>query len=99
MRALEHLEDTVQRYTFLRGLTGITMMIVPFEGEEPPPTWKDAVLRYEHQFPYRGMSFDNAFSVAERDAYEAIYALMAADKDTVQENKHVFLSIVEQFIG
>jgi len=98
MRALEHLEDTVQSHTFLRGLTGITMMIVPFEGEEPPPTWEDAVLRYERQFPYRGASFHNAFSAAERDAYEAVYALMAADKITVQENKDVFLNIVEQFL-
>jgi len=95
---LEDLQHTMQSYVFLRGLKGIMMVIAPLEGEEAPPTWEEAVLQYERAFPYKGVSFQSTFSLAERDACEKIYACMAAEKDAVQANQQTFLNIVEQFI-
>ncbi len=94
---LEHLQDTMQSQVFLRGIAGIVIMIRPLQGDDPPPTWKDAVLQYERAFPYPA-TFYTTFSLAEQDEYEKVYAYIFAEKDLVQANQQKFLSIVEQFV-
>jgi len=98
IKSLEHLQDTMQSRVFLRGLSGIVILIRPLiQGDEVPPTWKDAVLQYERAFPYPA-TFYTTFSLAEQDKYEKLYTLMAAENDTIQANQQKFLSIVEQFV-
>ena len=95
---LEHLQDTMQSQVFLRGLKGIVILIRPLvQDDDAPPTWKDAVLRYERAFPYPA-TFYTTFSLAEQDEYEKLYESMLAEKDTIQGNQQKFLSIVEQFV-
>lgn len=98
IKSLEHLQDTMQSHVFLRGLSGIVILIRPLvQGDDAPPSWKDAVLQYERVFPYPA-TFYTTFSLAEEDEYEKLYEYMLAEKDTIQANQQKFLSIVEQFV-
>ena len=82
---------------FYRGLNGFTLAVNPFPDEDVPPTWVDAMLRYEREFPPEGKNFYNTFELEQREVYQEVYALLIDNLDIIQANTEYFTAFLDQY--
>ena len=93
MNAIYDMDDR----NFHRGLNGFTLAVTPFSGEAVPPTWVDAMLRYESEFPPDGKNFYNTFEREQREVYQQVYGLLVDNVTVVHENREYFTILLDQY--
>jgi len=93
LNTLSYMDEDI----FYRGLNGFTLAVNPFPDEDVPPTWVDAMLRYESEFPPDGKNFYNTFEREQREVYQQVYGLLVDNVAVVHANREYFTAFLDQY--